>query len=80
LNALTQLDNLLSYPLIKEKHKNGEIRLHAWFYDVGTGEVEEWNTERKDFVTIGMDSSDTLKKRITAGVQHQFPFRLRSED
>lgn len=74
LNVLVQRENLLTYPLIQEKQKKGEITLHSWFYDIGTGEVEAWSPEQNTFIKIGIDSSNPQMKRITAGAQHQFPF------
>lgn len=45
LNALLQLDNLRSYPLIRERIEAGTLQIYAWFYHVGSGEVEEWSPE-----------------------------------
>ncbi|WP_369232651.1 carbonic anhydrase [Streptomyces sp. R21] len=38
-HVLTQLLRLRSYPGIAEKLTSGQLRLHAWFYEVHTGSV-----------------------------------------
>ncbi|MGW2519064.1 carbonic anhydrase [Streptomyces sp. NPDC001617] len=38
-HVLTQLLRLRSYPYIDKKLKDGQLTLHAWFYEVHTGAV-----------------------------------------
>ncbi|MGW3140914.1 carbonic anhydrase, partial [Streptomyces sp. NPDC001139] len=38
-HVLTQLLRLRSYPYIDKKLTDGELTLHAWFYEVHTGAV-----------------------------------------
>lgn len=38
-NVLTQLENLRTYPVIRSKLHSGQIHLHAWVYQIATGEV-----------------------------------------
>ena len=39
-HVLTQLLRLRSYPYIDKKLKDGQLTLHAWFYEVHTGAVQ----------------------------------------
>jgi carbonic anhydrase len=73
LNALLQLENLKSYSLIRDRIAQGKIRLHAWYYDIGEAELEEWDDIKKIFVRVGSKSDRSLKMRIGAGVQYQVP-------
>jgi carbonic anhydrase len=73
-NAVLQLENLKTYPQIIEKLKTGEIGLHAWYYDIGEAEIEEWDESQQLFVTVGSKASQHLRNRIEAGVQFQVPF------
>lgn len=52
-NVLLQLDNLLSYPSVREGVASGGIRLHAWWFDLAEAEVLEFQAERGQFVVIG---------------------------
>lgn len=49
INALHQLDNLRSYPIVREKEEAGELKLHAWFFEILNGDVEIWSSERKKY-------------------------------
>ncbi len=73
LNAVLQVENLKTYPLIREQLKAGKIRVHSWYYNIGDSELEEWNEERQLFVTIGSQETKSQAKRIEAGVQYQVP-------
>ncbi|MFT3766031.1 MAG: bifunctional SulP family inorganic anion transporter/carbonic anhydrase [Minicystis sp.] len=52
LNALLQLDHVRTFPLVRERVEAGALRLFAWFFDVGTGEIEEWSPETKRWVPL----------------------------
>lgn len=43
LNVLLQLDHVRSYPGVMGPLETGALRLYAWFFDVATGEIEEWS-------------------------------------
>ena len=51
--TVRQVENLLSYPLVRDKHQAGELELHAWFYDLGQVELFEWDGARKAFSVLG---------------------------
>lgn len=52
LNARKQIENVRTYPIVQEKMALGEIKIHAWFYDIGKAELKEWNKEKNDFISI----------------------------
>lgn len=51
-NILSQLEHLKTFPEIQERLEKGEIDLHGWYYDIGTGEVHEYMEEYDEFVVI----------------------------
>jgi carbonic anhydrase len=55
LNALLQLDHLRSHPLVRERVEAGTLRLYAWFFDVATGEIEEWAPDEKRWRLLTAD-------------------------
>lgn len=50
-NVLKQLENLMSYPVVREKIESGSLQVHAWFYEIKTGDVLSWNKESKTFAS-----------------------------
>ena len=60
--TVRQLENLLTHPLVREKHAAGELQLHAWFYDLGTVELTEWDPARGAFVALDSESESDLSK------------------
>jgi carbonic anhydrase len=56
LNVVAQIEHLMTYPQIKERVERGTLRVHAWFFDIATGDLEEWDPAEKRFVPLGSAS------------------------
>ncbi|KGI55935.1 carbonic anhydrase [Campylobacter sp. MIT 97-5078] len=52
LNLLNSLQNLLTYPGIKQALLERKMELHAWYYIIETGEIYEYNMDLKNFTLI----------------------------
>lgn len=52
LNVIKQLDNLMSYPFVREKVESGKLKLIGWYYIIETGEVYNYNVEKNEFELI----------------------------
>ncbi len=55
--TVRQIEHLRSYPLVREKHDEGELQIHAWFYDLGAVELFEWSPSRERYEVLGEDPS-----------------------
>lgn len=53
-NVLLQLDHLKTYPLIEERIKKGRLGLHAWWFDIGSGDVSAFDEKTGRFALIGV--------------------------
>lgn len=51
-NALHQLANLRTHPAVAARLSEGTLRLHAWVYDFGAGEVHAYDAETDSFVRV----------------------------
>ncbi len=51
-NVLIQLERLRAHPALVAKLAADEVRLHGWFYDVGTGELQVHRPEEGGFGPI----------------------------
>ena len=47
-----QLENLLSYPFVKEKVQEGSLKIHGWIYDIQTGRLSYYDEEENIFQSI----------------------------
>lgn len=55
-NILNSYQNLLTYPNVKEKIKQGLLEVHAWHYIIQTGEIYEYKDGH--FVLIGTKKAE----------------------
>jgi carbonic anhydrase len=46
------LDNLMSFPWIRERVLRGELALHGWYFDIDTGELLGYRAETGDFQSL----------------------------
>ena len=49
ISILCQIENLLTYPFIKEKVEQGKVFLHAWYYQIDTGKIDYYDSERQEY-------------------------------
>ncbi|CAI9728318.1 beta carbonic anhydrase 1-like [Octopus vulgaris] len=52
VNCLQQLQNIATFPILHEKLSKNQIRLHAIWIDVRTGNVSIFSRDEKQFVEI----------------------------
>ena len=51
-NAVAQLAHLHTYPCIAARLARGKIQLHAWVYNIKTGEVQAWDPQTHTYIPI----------------------------
>ncbi|UFH59167.1 carbonic anhydrase [Sulfurovum mangrovi] len=52
LNVVFQIENLLTYPYVKEKVEAGELHIHGWLYDMERGTIEYYDPDLSTFSPI----------------------------
>lgn len=52
LNIVEQMNHLMTYPYIKEKYDNGALSVYGWYYIIQTGDVFNYDKQKKEFVKI----------------------------
>ena len=50
-NVLEQLSNALGYPAVARAVEAGEVALHGWVFDLGTGAIRAYHREAEGFVS-----------------------------
>ncbi len=62
LSVIQQISNLLTYPYVKERVENGSLHIHGWMYDIETGEIEYYDPDEHEFLSLKELSA---KKSVT---------------
>lgn len=52
LSLISQIENLLTYPYVKEKVDNGTLFIHGWLYDMENGNIEYYNPDKCSFQSL----------------------------
>jgi carbonic anhydrase len=50
--VMVSLENLMTFPWIKSRVEEGKLELHGWYFDIESGEILAYNTERLVFEAI----------------------------
>jgi carbonic anhydrase len=62
-NALLQIEHLRSYPLVKRAENQGELRLHAFWFDIANAEVLVHDPVQGRFVALDERQAERLEPR-----------------
>lgn len=49
VSVLFQLDNILTYPMVKKRVDEGSLFLHGWYYDITIGIISYYDDESDSF-------------------------------
>jgi carbonic anhydrase len=74
--VLSQIENLQTHPAVAVALANGRLKLHAWVYDIATGEVHAYDPEQEQFAAVGsvrpQGVPEPIRIRSTTGGDAQF--------
>jgi carbonic anhydrase len=62
-NVVEQLKNLRTHPVVAERLRLGDLRLHGWVYHIGKGTVTSYDAGRDCFIPIHASKSRKSKVR-----------------
>jgi carbonic anhydrase len=65
-NVVAQLEHLHTYPCVAARLARGKIQLHAWVYNIKTGEVQAWDSHRGKYVPIEEYTPVRVNSRLQA--------------
>jgi len=52
LNVIKQVENIMSYPFVKERVKQKKLEVLGWYYVIESGDVYNYNFTKKEFELI----------------------------
>jgi carbonic anhydrase len=64
LNALVQLEHLMSYPIVRERVAAGTLRLSAWWFEVASGTMHAYDRASRSFEVIDRATADQLVAQL----------------
>jgi carbonic anhydrase len=51
-NVIISLRRLMGYPQVQERLMGDELKLHGWWYEIGTGKVEQYSYTTNNFEPV----------------------------
>ena len=52
LSIISQIENLFTYPYVKEKVDAGILHIHGWMYDIENGDIEYYDPDNYEFKSL----------------------------
>ena len=52
LSVIKQIENILTYPIVKERFEKGILHIHGWYYDIETGKIDYYNAQTYKFLPL----------------------------
>lgn len=60
------MENLLTFPWIRQATENGQLTLHGWYFDLGSGELLQWDEAADEFLPLVTPCAPSGDKPDTA--------------
>jgi carbonic anhydrase len=54
-NVLVQMENLRTYPVVQRAAREGQLFVHAWFFEIGEGKVYSYSPEKGQYKPIHLE-------------------------
>jgi carbonic anhydrase len=64
LNVLVQIEHLMTYPIVQQQVKAGELQLSGWWFDISKGEMSSFEPEKRRFELIDRTEGERLIRHM----------------
>ncbi|TPX39208.1 carbonic anhydrase [Synchytrium endobioticum] len=68
-SILVSLENLMTYPWVKERLMSGDLMLNGWYFDFVTGQLIAYNPASNEFETLGVEPDSPDGGRESAAIR-----------
>lgn len=58
LSVVSQIENLLTYPYVKQRLDEGNLHIHGWIYDMASGDIEYYDPDEYAFRSLSEVNND----------------------
>jgi carbonic anhydrase len=59
LSIIKQIENILTYPNVKQRFETKKLHIHGWYYHIENGDIEYFDAQSAEFLPL----KDIRKKR-----------------
>jgi len=63
INVLQQVENLVSYKIVRQRIEKEGIQLHAWWFDIPSCNVYSFSVKKKQFILLDESKAEHLLER-----------------
>lgn len=70
-NILLQIEYLKTHPAVVKRLAEGTLKIHGWYYEIDTGEVYIYNTDKKSFVSFEQTVEELATEKLTCIVRQE---------
>jgi carbonic anhydrase len=64
LNVLAQIENLKTYPQVKDLLAQQSLRIHGWWFDIVAGDVYNFDEEENRFIIIDQIYAEKILRKL----------------
>lgn len=64
VNVLQQMDHIKTYPFIRDRLRNNQLRVHGWWFDIAQADVYCYEENVRQFVLIDEDEAQRIMHRL----------------
>ena len=61
LSIVNQIENILTYPKVKERFENADLHIHGWYYYIENGKIEYYDADSYEFKPLSELSEETTE-------------------
>lgn len=65
VNVLQQMEHIASYPFVRERLKQKQVRIHGWWFDIARADVYCYEQDQNQFVLIDENEAQLIIARLT---------------
>lgn len=66
INVLEQMENLMTYPLVKERVRDHHLEIHGWWFDIPHAHVYCYEKNVDQFILINQEEAKVILDRLAS--------------
>jgi len=70
-NILLQIEHLKTHPAVAKRLDNHTLMIHGWYYEINTGKVYIFNSQKKSFISFEQTVEDIAVEKLADVVEQE---------